>query len=111
MTSQPEKQTIAIHILPNISRSKRNQAIKFGQFIEYNMRPIFLEKSYLVCVKKLFPDPFLENQIISGSIVFQSLFFLYIKLRAFTSYEDFLKNKKRSYYLIFCIISEKRYFP
>ena len=59
MTSQPEKQTIAIHILPNISRSKRNQAIKFGQFIEYNMRPIFLEKSYLVGVKKLFPDHYL----------------------------------------------------
>ena len=28
MTSQPEKQTIAIHILPNISRSKSNQTTK-----------------------------------------------------------------------------------
>ena len=42
MTSQPGKQTIAIHILPNISRSKDNQKIKFGQLIEYNMRNIFL---------------------------------------------------------------------
>ena len=40
MVSQPGKQTIAIHILPNIS--------KFDQLIEYDMRNIFLEKS---CVK------------------------------------------------------------
>ena len=32
-------------ILPNISRSKRNQTMKFGQFLENNMRIIFLEKS------------------------------------------------------------------
>ena len=30
MTSQPTKQTIAIDILPNISRHKGNQAMKFG---------------------------------------------------------------------------------
>ena len=46
MTSQPGKQTITIHILPNISRSKRIEKMKFGQLIEYNMRDIFLEKSY-----------------------------------------------------------------
>ena len=46
MTSQPGQQTIAIHILPNISRSKGNQEMKFGQLIEYNMRNIFVEKSY-----------------------------------------------------------------
>ena len=39
--SQPGKETIAVHILPNVSRSKDNQAIKFGQLIEYNMRNIF----------------------------------------------------------------------
>ena len=33
-------------MLPNISRSKVNQATKFAQLIEYNMRHIFLEKSY-----------------------------------------------------------------
>ena len=38
MTSQPGKQIISIHILPNISRSKGNPAMKFGQLIEYNMR-------------------------------------------------------------------------
>ena len=46
MMSQPGRQTIAIHILLNISRSKDNQTTKFGQLIEYNMRHIFLEKSY-----------------------------------------------------------------
>ena len=46
MTSQPGKQTIAMHLLPNISRSTGNQTMKFGQSIEYNMRNIFLEQSY-----------------------------------------------------------------
>ena len=41
ITSQPGEQTIAIHILPNMSWSKGNQAMKFGQLIEYNMRSIF----------------------------------------------------------------------
>ena len=34
MASQPEKQTIVIQILPNISRSKDKQTTKFGQLIE-----------------------------------------------------------------------------
>ena len=46
MTSQSGKQTTALHILPYISRDKDNQSVKFGQLIEYNMRKIFLEKSY-----------------------------------------------------------------
>ena len=44
MTSQPGLQTIAIHILPNISQSKGNQTMKFGQLMEYNKRNIFLQK-------------------------------------------------------------------
>ena len=44
MTSQPGLQTIAIHILPNISQDKGNQTMKFGQLIEYNNRSIFLQK-------------------------------------------------------------------
>ena len=46
MTSQPGKQTIAIHILPNTSKSKGNQTMKFSQLIEHNMRNIFLVKAY-----------------------------------------------------------------
>ena len=49
MTSQPGKQTVAIHLLHNISRSNGNQIMKFGQLIEYNMRNVFLEKSYTKC--------------------------------------------------------------
>ena len=44
MTLQPGLQTIAIQILPNISQSKGNQAMKFGQLIEYKKRNIFLQK-------------------------------------------------------------------
>ena len=62
MTSQPGKQTIAIQILPNISRSKGNQAMKFGQLKECNMRNIFLERSCTKRVEKLFLDPFLKNR-------------------------------------------------
>ena len=35
--------SIAMHILFNISRSKNNQVMKFGQLIEYNMINIFLK--------------------------------------------------------------------
>ena len=57
MTSQTGWQTIAIHKLPNISRNKGNQAMKFGQLIEYNMRNIFVEKSYIKCVWETIPRP------------------------------------------------------
>ena len=44
MMSQPGSQTTAIHILPDISKSKGSQTMKFGQFIEYIKRNIFLQK-------------------------------------------------------------------
>ena len=44
MTSHPGLQTIAIHILPITSQRKENQAMKFGQLIEYKKRNIFLQK-------------------------------------------------------------------
>ena len=67
MTSQLGKQTITKQILTNISRSKGKQTIKFGQLIEYNMRNIFLKKSFLKnnptnVVEKLFTDPFLSSR-------------------------------------------------
>ena len=42
MMSQPGKQTITIHILPNMSRSKDHETIKLGQLIEYNTKNSFL---------------------------------------------------------------------
>ena len=49
MTTQPGKKATAIPILPNISRSKDSHSMKLGQLIGYNMRNIFLEKSYAKC--------------------------------------------------------------
>ena len=57
MTLQPGKQTIAIHLLPNISRNKGNQTMKVGKLIEYNMRNIFVEKSYTKCAGETIPRP------------------------------------------------------
>ena len=62
MTSQPGKQTIAIYVLPNISKSKCNQTIKFGQLIEYHMKNVFLENYTQTVVEKLFLDPFIKNK-------------------------------------------------
>ena len=45
MASQPGKQTITILILPNISHTKGNKTIKFGQVIEswsYNTKQLML---------------------------------------------------------------------
>ena len=58
MTSQPGLQIIAIHMLPNISRSKGNRTMKFGQLIEYNMKNYFFEKSYTKCGGETIPRPF-----------------------------------------------------
>ena len=72
MTLQPGKQTITIHILSNLSRSKSNQTMKFGQLLENNMKNIFLEKLYKNVVEKLLPSPFLkknEIKLISGSTI------------------------------------------
>ena len=55
MTSQPDTQTIPIRTLPNISRSKGNQAMKFGQLIEYTMRKIFVQKLYTKCAGEDIP--------------------------------------------------------
>ena len=55
MTSQSGEQSIAIHVLPNISRIKGNHAMKSGQLIEYHMRNIFLENSYTERVGETIP--------------------------------------------------------
>ena len=43
MTSQTGQQVITTHTLFNISRSKDNQTMKFGQLIEHDLRNIFLK--------------------------------------------------------------------
>ena len=58
MTSQTGQQIITIHILPNNSRSKDSQTMKFGQKIEYNMRNVFREQSYTKCGGVAIARPF-----------------------------------------------------
>ena len=58
MTPQPGEQTTEIHILTNISRSKDNQSTKFDRLIEYNLRNVFLEKSYTKSRGETFLRPF-----------------------------------------------------
>ena len=61
MTSQLGRQTIAIHIIPKISRNKGNLKMKFGQLIEFNMRNIFLEKSCTKCGGENIPRHFYKK--------------------------------------------------
>ena len=68
MASQARKQTIAIHILPNISRSKGNQTMKFGQWIDFNKRNIFHEKLCRKYGGETIPRPFPKNWKLSISI-------------------------------------------
>ena len=66
MTSQPGKQTIPLPILSNISISKSDQTMKFGQLIEItfsqligcNMKKIFLVKSCVICGGETILRPF-----------------------------------------------------
>ena len=73
MTPQPGKQAIAIHKLPDISRSKGNQTMTFDHLIEYNMRNIFLENSYTRCSGKTILRPFYKMPKLSISLNQQSI--------------------------------------
>ena len=80
MTSQSGKQTIATHILPNVSRRKGNQTMKFGQLIEFN-RKFFLKKSCIKCGRGTIPRPFSKKskiKHISGSAVKRFIQFVFI---------------------------------
>ena len=53
------KQIVRIYIVPNISKSLRNQTMKLSEFIEYNMKKMFFfEKSYVNYGRKINPRPF-----------------------------------------------------
>ena len=87
MTLQPEKETIVIHVLPNISRSIDNQKIKFGQLIKKNMRIIFQD-----VMEKLFTDPFLKNWKLSISLnrLSKVLYILFLFYPKWSAFEDLL---------------------
>ena len=61
--------------------------MKFGQLIEYNIRNIFVEKSYTKCGREYNPRPFSKKSKLSispdqYSKVLWSLFLLHPNLRA-----------------------------
>ena len=60
MTSSAGNQIILIHILPNISRRKDNQAMKFVQFIQGNVKINFLQKSCKNGTERLVSDLFVS---------------------------------------------------
>ena len=80
MTSLTGKQTTAIHVLPNVSRSKCNQIMKFGYLynracVPYletlnsgNFKSTFLEWSYAKCDAETIPRPFSKKQKLSISV-------------------------------------------
>ena len=111
MTSQPGKQTIPIQILPNISRSKGNQTMKFSQLIEYNTRNIFSSINiHKMWWRNYFQILFWKIKIerISGSIVLMQFVLITWQVDGYRdilkpscmplvimSYKAFLKNRKR----------------
>ena len=112
MTSQPEKQTIAMHILPIMIRSKDNQKMKLGQLIEYDTRNIFLEPD--TKCGEIIPRYFSEKSKLSTSLgilsnVSYQFYIIVCQVEGYrkilklscrplgsTSYRAFLKNKKMS---------------
>ena len=88
MMSQPGKQAIAIHKLPNMSRGKGNQTMN------YNMTNIFLEKSCKKCGGEARSRLLPEKSKLSISIVcqvedYRNVLKLSCRLLAFTSYKVF----------------------
>ena len=69
MTPQPGKQALAIHILPNMSRSKGNQAMETGQLIEHNENIFFSCKNIHTMWWRNFCQIFFSSEHISGSTV------------------------------------------
>ena len=68
MTSPPGQKAIALHILPNVSRCKGNQAMKLRQLIDYNMRNILVEKLFTNCAGETIPRPLSKKSKFSRSL-------------------------------------------
>ena len=93
MTSQPGQQTITKRILSNISSSKGNQTMKFGQLMRYNMTNISSGKLYTKCGGENSPSPFYKTSNLSISFdqlpeMLYSLFLLYVQV---VVYQNILK--------------------
>ena len=62
--------------LSNISKSKLNQKMEFGQLIEHKMINIFLEKSYTKCSGEAIPRTISKKLKLSISLDQQSEFLI-----------------------------------
>ena len=78
MTSPSGKQTIALVILPNISRSKDNQIMKFGQLIEYNNENINSGIQFYCKGNNKKHQNFLKNNKILNIIILKLYIWAYI---------------------------------
>ena len=96
-------------MLPNVSRSKRYQTMKLSLLIKYNMKNIFLEKSYIKCHRKTSPSVKLKFYTICFHYTASWSLSKYIetKLQTTCSYLILIIFKKKKRSGIFCIIFEK----
>ena len=81
MASEHGNQTVTIHILPNISRTKGNQTTELSQLIGSNMKNIFLEKGYRKCGGEAIPRSF-SNKAKLSIYLDQHLFLFHANLGA-----------------------------
>ena len=102
--------------MPNVSRSKGNQTMKFDKLIECNIRNIFLEKSYSHSGGETSPRSF-SNQIkiapVSGSMIWNFIQFVFIVWQVggyrntlkLVSLPHFLHNFRRKIFLLLYYIN------
>ena len=101
MTLQTRQHVITIHMFYNISRSKENGTMKFGQLIENIMRNTFLEISYKKFGVEDSPRPYYKKSKLSTSLdqyseMLWSLFLLHAQVKSTKStqvYQNILKRR------------------
>ena len=99
--------------MSNISRSKCNQIMEFGQLTEYNMRNIFLEKPYTICGGETSPTSFSKG---CGASFWGLSKYIETKLQTTCFYLilSFFKKQKEVWNqppsFVFCIIFQEKYF-
>ena len=82
----------------NIWRRKGNGTIKFGQLIAYNMRNIFLKKSYQKCAGDTIPRPFSKkSKLVKAYLWINSLTFYTVCFYCMPSWELSIYTLKQSY--------------
>ena len=124
MTSQIEQKKITIHLFPNISRSKGNQTMKFGQLLKYNARKnIFVKNHTEIEAGKLIPDLLFmclkkaSGQHLSFNIFRQTLTETHNKNTLFQTVNPqictiliLMNGSGNSFSTTFCVFCQETYF-